>query len=738
MGKTVVAGCEGGRVQSATAARRGLRGGLWMALIVGHVGMAMAQQSCPPELPSASASPVVRIDDCECAIPPSKITIYQRSTLSTKAADFDRDGDLDVVTGGNGAPWNDQSVPQTVFSVKVTYLQNTGPQQWGIAGEDRLEHFIRTSNCYDLAVADFDNVNGPDIAVGRLLNSTQWSFPFNQRSGVFLNNGSAPGAIDRFDILNYRILDHPTFATEGNSTFSIATADVDNDGDVDIVTGGSNHNIRYFQNDSFGNFTLAKKYDDPLNPQQFNYRDIEFADVDADLDMDMAVTRIDGQGPDRVWFNRVIDASNTKPGNDPLDVVTGQPDLVRSPVVPICWRLVGGSGSPSECLTGGACSYEVCLEDLNADGSKDLVFACPNSRAVAYLNNGLGFFGSQAAGGGANDGQPAYVFDPVTSYWPMPEASSRYAQSECLFEFCREFDASFDAYVIQQVLDWTDIEFSVSGVLLNVATGVAVADVDRDGLKDVAFSNRNDIQEFCLFSAMTYLYLNFENQAWTDPQYAVPPVYDYLFYNRTEHPATLNFDDQCVEEIGEANDGTGYGELVNMGESSVPEWLDANFNNVFGPADPNSPIGYVEYPDPHFPNWLFWGVRVPIAQCQLHMSAAGAPASLYVAGDPSLAGLPFVVLSSTSVSGSDDGPVLLGQSDLLTAALEGGVPGSVGFLDKAGEAAVQLVLPPAAELIGGMVWFSVAVQAADGSYPLVTQPVGAPVVEWSNPDGDSQ
>lgn len=224
---------------------------------------------------------------------------------------------------------------------------------------------------------------------------------------------------------------------------------------------------------------------------------------------------------------------------------------------------------------------------------------------------------------------------------------------------------------------------------------------------------------------------------WSDPQYAVPPVYDHLFYNRTVHPSVLDFDDGCVELIGEANDGTGYGELVNLGSGGVPEWLDANFNNIWGPADGTSPVGYHEYPDPHLPNWIFWGVRLPLAVCALTMGASGAPAGLQVAGDPELAGLPFVVLASTSSNGTADGPVLLGESTLLTISMQGGIPGSLGILDAAGEATVALVVPPAPELIGATVWFSVAVQAADGSYPLVTKPVGLPVQEWSAQEGES-
>ena len=105
---------------------------------------------------------------------------------------------------------------------------------------------------------------------------------------------------------------------------------------------------------------------------------------------------------------------------------------------------------------------------------------------------------------------------------------------------------------------------------VNGCTDVSVADANGDGYPDVAFSNRNDIEDaFWCFQ---------QNQL-------LPQTFDHLFFN--ESTAGGFAFSPCVELLGSPNDGTGYGEFVQLNPSSHwsasdarPDWLDANFSNT--------------------------------------------------------------------------------------------------------------------------------------------------------------
>lgn len=147
---------------------------------------------------------------------------------------------------------------------------------------------------------------------------------------------------------------------------SCAMADIDNDGDLDLIITGpdgglANRKTTLYSNDGLGNFSEI------LNTGLSNdteYGDIEFADVDGDGDLDLMLTGRDGSP---VYYANFY--FNDGSGNYTLDPNT-----------------------PFE----GSLEGDVEFEDIDKDGDLD-VFMCgtDNSNTLfskLYLNDGSGVF----------------------------------------------------------------------------------------------------------------------------------------------------------------------------------------------------------------------------------------------------------------------------------------------------------------------------------------------------------
>ena len=136
---------------------------------------------------------------------------------------------------------------------------------------------------------------------------------------------------------------------------SIALADVDADGDLDVLLArsplGSPSELDLYRNDGFGQLELASSI-----PLRFAPSRMECADVDGDGDLDV--------------------------------VSTGTSDLLLNDGA---GRFVSRSGLPS--VAFGAADY--ALADLDGDGSVDAVFAGHTSRNQVAFNDGRGTFSTR-------------------------------------------------------------------------------------------------------------------------------------------------------------------------------------------------------------------------------------------------------------------------------------------------------------------------------------------------------
>lgn len=153
----------------------------------------------------------------------------------------------------------------------------------------------------------------------------------------------------------------PSFFDARNG--SIASGDIDNDGDIDILLTGKNGNTLHsslYTNDGNGNFSLVAET--PFVGLQFG--ETEFADVDNDGDLDVLMTGFNNQP---VYFANLY-----------LNNGSGVFNLAIN--------------TPFEPSSNG----DFAFEDIDNDGDQDLMMVgydtSGNGFAKLYSNNGSGIF----------------------------------------------------------------------------------------------------------------------------------------------------------------------------------------------------------------------------------------------------------------------------------------------------------------------------------------------------------
>ena len=238
--------------------------------------------------------------------------------------DLDGDGDQDLaVTNPNVPPGNTVSIllnnGDGSFAPQVTYPSGNVP--WGIT------------------IADFDNDNDLDLAI---VNAFHNAFPNNHAVSILLNQGNATFAPP----VSYQLPDEPR---------PLATADLDDDGDFDLVVGingnsspSSLPSAAVLLNNGDGTFSDAGSY--PV-PGVWGTRSVALGDLDGDGIPDVALG---------TW----------NIGN--VAVLLGNGDGTFAEAV-VYGR---GAGAPS-----------VVLGDFDGDGDLDLASSNDNNWNVSILFN---------------------------------------------------------------------------------------------------------------------------------------------------------------------------------------------------------------------------------------------------------------------------------------------------------------------------------------------------------------
>ncbi|MDO7845314.1 FG-GAP-like repeat-containing protein [Hymenobacter sp. M29] len=233
-------------------------------------------------------------------------------TGALSLADVDNDGDLDLLAC-NGSVSVRLNNGQGVFSGSTT---------------------VAISAAHVIA-ADLDGDGDLDLAAAGLVANVG-------TVSVALNAG---GSFGPATVIN----------TNNRSTTALAVGDMDNDGDLDVLSEGTNANVAIRLNNGDGTFA-ATPLSVPVN--QTTLRDVLVADVDNDGDLDVLAADL---------------------GFD----------------ISVCLNNGAGSfGSYTMLPMGGSPSY-LSLADVEGDGDLDMVAATLAAGTVnirLYLNNGLGTF----------------------------------------------------------------------------------------------------------------------------------------------------------------------------------------------------------------------------------------------------------------------------------------------------------------------------------------------------------
>jgi hypothetical protein len=209
-----------------------------------------------------------------------KLIVRTGSSEGIGVGDVDSDGDNDLVTG-------DMHEEDKDVSRQVYWHENPG----SISTEWNKHHVGSLVNAADrIEVADLNNDSKPDIAVSEEM------YPGLEplASVVIFTN---PGKDKRLDWKRDVIF-------TGFSMNNLDAADIDIDGDVDLVTcehKGIEFRLILFQNDGKGNFTMHladKGHESHLGTQ--------LADLDSDGDLDIVSIAWDNYKFLHVWRNDAI------------------------------------------------------------------------------------------------------------------------------------------------------------------------------------------------------------------------------------------------------------------------------------------------------------------------------------------------------------------------------------------------------------------------------------------------
>lgn len=283
-------------------------------------------------------------------------------------ADFDNDGNPDVATANN------YSITGQPASVSI--LRNTGAG--GALSFAAHQDIITGVLTYTVAAGDLDGDGKPDLI----------SSSIADQSISIHKNTSIPGVISFATKIDY---------ATGNNPYSIAIADLDNDGRPDIAVAGYMASaISVFRNTSSnGNISFAPRVD-MLTGASPNA--IIASDLDGDGKPDLAVAN--------EFMNTISLYRNTSTtgaisfaatttyatGSKPFGIAAGDLDGDNKPDLAVTnsgtytysvFRNTGSAGTISFATKAdfntGATPYGISIGDLNGDAKPDVVVAAINS-----------------------------------------------------------------------------------------------------------------------------------------------------------------------------------------------------------------------------------------------------------------------------------------------------------------------------------------------------------------------
>jgi hypothetical protein len=326
-------------------------------------------------------------------LPP--LTSDRASTGGVSFADFDSDGDADLfITNGYDVSSPDPAPQSNRFyeNAQGRYVART------IDGLTDLDGFSSGSTW-----ADFDNDGDLDTFIANQR---------DQENVILLQEAAEDGSV--------RFVGHSTslLAEDKGWSYSVAAADADNDGFVDIYVsnGGLSHQGVNFLYQNIEGMRLRRVLDtDSVNSAHAS-GGASWSDYDGDGDQDLVVANrptADMDGFKLSLFRNDGDLKFTRMDEDALPVDAtfpmsvawgdidndGDQDLYAGSLYGMANSLYENLGDGTfkimdggRATSDGSSSYAVAFGDLDNDADLDLLVANWGGTSEIYLNNGAGYF----------------------------------------------------------------------------------------------------------------------------------------------------------------------------------------------------------------------------------------------------------------------------------------------------------------------------------------------------------
>ena len=386
------------------------------------------------------------------------ITTGANGANTVFAIDVDSDGDMDVLSSSS-------------YDDKIAWYENNGSQ-----GFTARTISTTADGAFDLYALDFDQDGDVDVLSASL---------YDHEITLYENNGSQTFAA-------YVI------ATAVNGTRSVYAGDMDNDGDTDIIATALNDDrVIVYTNETSG-LATASFVASTISTTANGARSVFAADMDNDGDIDIVSA---SQEDDAIaWYENngaanpswtASDIATSANGAVSLFVADmdadGDMDIVSTSELDdaIAWYENDGAANPSwtasDIATSADGARSVFAADLDNDGDMDLISASANDNTIAWYEN---------------DGA-------VNPSWTAADIST--SASAPFSVFVADMDNDGDLDIVSASINndaiawyenngaanpsWTAVDIATSA---DAATSVSVADMDNDGDMDIISASIND------------------------------------------------------------------------------------------------------------------------------------------------------------------------------------------------------------------------------------------------------
>ncbi|OOZ41471.1 hypothetical protein BOW53_03610 [Solemya pervernicosa gill symbiont] len=383
------------------------------------------------------------------------------NTRAVALADLDNDGDLDVVAGNAGDTHK--------------YYLNDGSGGFPATGTDIGSD---TDTTWEIALADLNGDGFPDLVAGN----------FQERNKLYLNDGSG----------GFTTGAGTDVGSDLGETYDVTLSDVDEDGDLDLISGDANQIIKLYLNDGSGGFTTGAGT--AIGSETDNTTAVEVADINGDGHIDLVagahgnVSKFylgDGSGGfsatgTQLGSNR--DATfaiilGDLDGDGDFDMVNASDGNTHK-----LYMNNSGDGFSISTAIGSETesSYKAALGDVDGDGDLDLIIGNYNQTNRLYLNDGSGGYPAtgSAIGSSDTDSTRAIKLGDVDGDSDLDLVVGNQNQTNKLY--LNDGSGGFPS-------SGRDI-----GSETNYTSGIELTDIDQDGDLDVVAGNNGQTSKFYL------------------------------------------------------------------------------------------------------------------------------------------------------------------------------------------------------------------------------------------------